>query len=244
MQFGKRNIRSSGRNSGSIELTLPVELAVLEGVPCQVGLRDGLMPEIVLLPDLVGIVPVFEALWDRLSLGLENVGAIGDFAEADYALGLFPPAKWGVRPSLAYADGLLIRHSREVEVDIGPRALEAFARLVESMMAVAGRRLGLSDELAVVFGNQVAHLLSGGAISARDAFMRGLASQAIAPPFEADGSRANLLSTAPWRDAQPELARLYDQFASWDDEPETLARTREHWYRARRFEARVGMTRT
>ena len=89
-------------------------------------------------------------------------------------------------------------------------------------MAVAGRRLGLSDKSAVLFGNQVAHLLSGGAISARDAFMRGLASQAIAAPFEADGSRANLLSVAPWRDAQPELARLYDQFASW-------TRSRKRW---------------
>jgi len=244
MQLAKRNIRSSGRNSGSIEITLPVELAVLEGVPCQVGLRDGLLPEIVLQPDLCDIVPVFETLWDRLGLGLENVGAIGDFAEADYALGLFPEAKWAVRPSLAYADGLLIRRSCEVELDVGSRALEAFARLVESMMAVAGGRLGLSDGLAVLFGNQVAYLLSGGAITARDAFMGGFASHAIASPFAAGGSRAKLLSAAPWRDAQPELARLYDQFATWDDEPESLAKTREHWYRARRFEARVAMTRT
>ncbi|MFI5016033.1 MAG: hypothetical protein ACHQAY_27170 [Hyphomicrobiales bacterium] len=244
MQFGKRNIRSSGRNSGSIEITLPVKLAVLEGVPCQVGLRDGLIPEIVLQPDLCGIVPVFEALWERLGLGLENVGAIGDFSEADYALGLFPTAKWGVRPSLAYADGLLICRSREETVAIEWHALEAAARLVESMAAVAGRRLSLSDELAALFGNQVAYLLSGGAIGARDAFMRGFASQATTPPFAADGSRANLLGVALWRDAQPELARLYDQFASWDDEPETLTKAREHWYRARRFEAHVAMTRT
>ena len=243
MQFGKRNIRSAGRNSGSVEITLPVQLAVLEGVPCQVGLRDGMVPEIILQLDLRGVVPVFEALWERLSIGLEDVGAIGDFSEADYALGLFPAAKWGARPPLAYADGLVIQRSIERKAEIGARAREAFARLVESMAAVGGRRLGLSEELAGSFGNQVADLVSGGAIGAEDAFVRGLASQTIGARRPAERARDNPLGADAWRDAQHELARLYDQFVSWKGQPEAVAKAREHWYRARRFEARTGMTR-
>ena len=243
MQFGKRNIRSAGRNSGSVEMTLPVELAVLEGVPCQLGLRDGLMPEIILQPDLRSVVPVFEALWGHLSLGLEDIGAIGDFSEADYVLALFPAAKWGVRPPLAYADGLVIQRSIERRAEIGAREWEAFARLVESLGAIGGRRLGLSDELAGLYGNQVADLLSGGAISADDAFVRGLASQTIGVGRLDQRAHDDPLSAEAWRDTQRELARLYDQFASWKGEPEAVAKAREHWYRARRFEARVGMTR-
>ena len=243
MQFGKRNIRSAGRSSGSVEITLPVDLGILEGVGCHLGLRDGLMPEIVLRPDLRGVVTVFETCWDRLGLGLEEVGAIGDFSEADYVLGLFPAAKWSFSPPLAYADGLIIGRSLAGEGAADQSALEAFARLVESMAEVAGRRLALADDLAAVFGNQVADLLSGGAIDRRDAFMRGLASDTVGALHAAERGRMNPLGPESWRNAQGELGRLYDQFASWTGEPQALAKAREHWYRARRFEARVGTTR-
>jgi hypothetical protein len=242
MQFGKRNIRSAGRNSGSVEITLPVDLAVLEGVACQLVLRDGLMPEIVLHPDLRDVVPVFEAFWDRLGLGLEGIGAVGDFSEADYALALFPTVKWGPRPPLAYADGLLIRRCMTGLRGIDAQALECFARIVESLAAVAGRRLTLSDELAASFGNQVADVLSGGAIDRRDAFIRGFAAQ-MAARRTGEDLRKSLFDEAPWRAAQPDLTRLFEQFASWMGSPETLAKAREHWYRARRFEAHVATTR-
>ena len=76
MDFGKRNIRSAGRSSGSVEITLPVELAILEGIACRLSLRDGLVPEIVLQPDLLVVMPVFEKLWSLLRLGLEETGEI------------------------------------------------------------------------------------------------------------------------------------------------------------------------
>ena len=107
MHFGNRNIRSAGRGSGSVEVTLPVELGVLEGIACRLDLRDGLAPEIVLQPDLQVIMPVFEKLWELLSMGLEEIDEIGDFAEADYGFGLFGTAKLGAMPSLAYADALV-----------------------------------------------------------------------------------------------------------------------------------------
>lgn len=243
MQFGKRNIRSAGRSSGSVEITLPVDLAILEGISCELVLRDGLMPEIVLYPDLRDVPSAFETLWGRLGLSLEAAGSVGDFSEADYVLALFPRTKWGARPPLAYADGLLIRRHMTECGGTGAPAIECFARIIESMAAVAGHRLGLSDELAALFGNQAADFLSGGAIDRRDAFVRGFAAQVAAPARTDDDLRRILLEDAPWHDAQHDLTLLFEQFARWTDAPETLAKAREHWYRARRLEAHLAAPR-
>jgi len=244
MHFGKRNIRSAGRSSGSVEVTLPVELAVLEGIPCRLYLRDGLAPEIVLQPDLQAIMPVFEKLWDLLRLGLEEIDEIGDFAEADYGFGLFRASKLGAMPSLAYADALLIHRNLGAAVEAAPHVLEAFARIIESMAAIAGGRLGLSNERAALFGNQVATLVSGEMIGARDAFARSLASQSSSTPEDVGWRRNIPLSTDNWRRAQSALMRMYDQFRSWDNEPAAFTKERELWYRARRFEAHTSLSQT
>ncbi len=233
MHFGKRNIRSAGRNSGSVEVTLPVELAVLEGIACRLYLRDGLAPEIVLQPDLQAIMPIFEKLWDLLRLGLEGIDEIGDFAEADYGFGLFRAAKLGTMPSLAYADALLIH--RGLGLEATPHMLEAFARIVESMATVAASRLGLSNDLVALFGNQVAALVSGEMIGARDAFAHSLASQSSKE--DAGLCRNAPLSADNWRRAQNALTGAFDQFRSWGNAPAAFTKERELWYRARRFEA-------
>ena len=240
--FGRRSIRSAGRSSGSVEVTLPVELAVLEGIACRLDLRDGLAPEIVLQPDLQTIMPVFEKLWDLLGLGLEQIGEIGDFSEGDYGFGLFRASKLGAMPGLAYADALLVHRSLVTNAEMPPHALDAFARIVESMAAVAGGRLGISGELAVLFGNQIAYLVSGETIGARDAFARSLASQSQGAPRDAGWCRNLPLSADNWRRAQNGLMRLYDQFISWSNDPALFAKERELWYRARRFEARLAAT--
>ena len=239
MHFGNRNIRSAGRGSCSIEVTLPVRLAVLEGIACGLYLRDGLAPEIVLQPDLRIILPVFENLWDLLSFGLAEVGEIGDFAEADYGLGLFRAAKLGAMPSLAYADALVIHRGFGASVETAPYALEAFARIIESMAADAGTRLGLSRELAALFGNQVAYVVSGETIGARDASARGLLSQSSIAPRDAGWRPGAPLSADDWRRAQSSLVRVYDQFRSSDGDPALFAKERELWYRARHFESRL-----
>ncbi len=240
MDFGKRNVRSAGRSSGSVEVTLPVKLAILEGVACRLYLRDGLAPEIVLEPDLHASMRVFEKLWDLLSLGLAAIDEVGDFAEADYGLGLFRTSKLGTMPSLAYADAFLIHRSLGATDEATPRALEAFARVIESMAAVAGVRLGLSNELAVLFGNQVAYLVSGETIGARDAFARSLVSQSASVQRDPGWCPGVALSADNWRRAQGALMRVYDQFTSWNDDPAVFDKERELWYRARHFEARLG----
>ena len=177
-----------------------------------------------------------------LGVGLEKIDEIGDFSEADYGFGLFRASKLGAMPSLAYADALLIHRSLATAAEAPPLALEAFSRIIESMAAIAGGRLGLSNELAALFGNQVAYLVSGETIGARDAFARSLASQSSSAPRDASWCRSAPLNADDWRRAQNDLIRVYDQFTSWDNDPAVFAKERELWYRARRFEARLAST--
>lgn len=239
MHIGKRNIRSAGRSSGSVEVTLPASLAILEGIACRMYLRDGLAPEIVLEPELQAIVPVFEKLWSLLSLGLEAIDDIGDFAEADYCFSLFQASKFGAAPSLAYVDGLVFDRSLGAAGVAIPQALEAFARMIESMAAVAGTRLGLSNALAALFGNEVAYLVTGETLITRDAFARSLASRSLDALQAAGWCRTLPLSEDNWRRAQNGLMRVYDQFKCWDDDPTVFVKERELWYRSRHFEARL-----
>jgi len=240
MHIGNRNVRSAGRGSGSVEITLPVDLGVLEGVTCHVELRDSLVPEILLRPDLGFLLPVFETLWERVALGLERIGEIGAFSESDYVVGLFPERNHSGRPGLAYEDALRVHRDPTAE-DRGSgnhlmQRLESFARLIEAMMTVAGTRLGLSPGMAVLFGNQVAHAATGAPVAAVDAFAR---SSLSAEAGEVGWCRSDPLDEACWRAAQPRLERLYDRLVDWDGNRAGVERERERWYRAHRIGVRT-----
>ncbi|MBI1879961.1 MAG: hypothetical protein HYR94_17375, partial [Chloroflexi bacterium] len=98
MYLGTRKIRSAGRTSGSIELTLPPQLQGLEGVECRLVVRDGPRPEIVLQPDLSAAQALLQELWQKLRLGLIEIREIGEFSSADFTLALFLPRHWQERP--------------------------------------------------------------------------------------------------------------------------------------------------
>lgn len=240
MQFGQRNIRSSGRGSGSVEITLPIDLAVLEAVSCNIELRDGLMPEIVLRADLSFLLPIFEAVWQRLALGLEPVGDIGSFSEADYVLGLFAQRGFADRPCLSYADALLA--SRCIDADesnstiAAADSLEAFARMFEAMATIAGTRLGLSPSISALLGNQIAYAATNAPVASLDVFARSSLSDVSGEIGWCEGQP---LSETHWRAARPVLERLFLRVADWDADDSDLTKARNHWYRARRVEARL-----
>ena len=74
MDLGVRHIRTAGKGSGSIELTLPAELRDLVGLPCRIVLRDGSRPDIVLQPDLQRALIAFATLWQAMARGLLRDG--------------------------------------------------------------------------------------------------------------------------------------------------------------------------
>ncbi len=66
MEFGTRSIRSSGRGSGSIEITLPSRLRALSGLSCRITWHDAPVPHIRLAPDLRAARLALDRLWDLL----------------------------------------------------------------------------------------------------------------------------------------------------------------------------------
>lgn len=238
---GSRNIRSAGRGSGSVEITLPVAFSALEGVSCQVELRDSLVPEILLRPNLGFLLSVFEALWDRVALGLEGIGDVGAFSEADYVVGLFAETNLSGRPGLAYEDALRVhRQVQSEEAGGGPSciaapSLEAYARMIDGMATVAAGRLGLSIGMAVLFGNQTAYAATGASVAAVDAFARSSLAD-LSPDI--GWCRSDPLDEGAWVRARPRLKELFNRLSDWEDDAAGMHKEREHWYRAHRLEAR------
>ena len=228
MHLDHRRIRSAGRTSGSIEITLPTELRTLEGVECRLLVRDGARPEIVLQPELSAANEVFHTLWRGLRIGFDDVGDIGSFNLSEYALCLLPPGRWHTHPPLVYVDALVATrwdHSQKEEIP------EAIPRILTSLASGAAYRLDLAQPLARAFGDAVAYLMTGISTVSGNDFERGMAHRAfwkdelISPlgsPFEHD----------VWRKAQTKLIRVYDGFWSWERNPEVYDRARERWYRA------------
>lgn len=228
MYLGSRRVRSAGKTSGSIEITLPVDLEVLEGVECRLILRDGPRPEIILQPDVSPAQTLFRALWEKLRVGLSGFADIGEFSSSDFSLAFFPPRHWQEQPPLAYADALAV-----LREEVGTEGLDpgALARLVAFLAVAAAYRLDLRGSLAAGFGESVAYLMTGSAAGLGADFERGMAHRV----FWGDGSAQRMgspLSDEGWEQARPGFKRVCEQFRDWQEHPEVYAGARDRWYKA------------
>jgi hypothetical protein len=229
MYLGTRRIRSAGRTSGSIEITLPAQLQVLEGTACRLMVRDGPRPEIVLQADLSAAQTLFHELWQKLRLGLKEIDDLGDFSAADYTLALFPPRHWQERPPLAYADALaVLRHRRGLD-DGAP---EPIVRLLAFLAVAAAYRLGLNGSLALAFGDAVAYLISGTTAGLGTDFERGMGHRLFWGNRRSPQPMGSPFNDQTWQRAQPGLRRIYEQFYTWQENPEVHADAQRKWYRA------------
>lgn len=224
MYFGNRRIRSAGRASGSVEVTLPPQLHGLQEIKCRLMLRDGIHPEIVLQPDLSSAHALLLRLWQQLRAGLAGIGEVGDFDPGRFTLALFPLPHWQQRPPLAYSDALTVLRKPSDD-----QAREALARLTGYMAIVAGQRLGLADAMALAFGDTLAYLLTGASILAGQEFERGLALRLFGAPLS---PAASPLDERTWQQAAPGLARVWEQFDAWQQAPAGHDADRQNWYRA------------
>ncbi len=256
MYLGTRRVRSAGRTSGSIEVTLPVQLSVLQGVECRLVVRDGARPELVLEPELGEAQSFFRDMWEKLALGLAEVDEIGDFSAAAFALTLFSPARAPERPPLTYADGLAALRERVVQGVGGAAAAEldaareALARVLGALGAAAGQRLGLTHALAMAFGDGLAYVMTGVAVGWGTDFERGVAHQTFCDEMAAEaqggGERpsASPYEDRAWRAAQPGLARVFEQHKKWQAEPVLYEAARDRWHVALTLELRVAAATT
>ena len=178
MYIGSRRVRSAGRASGSIEITLPPELTPLEGVPCNIIIRDGARPEIVLRPELSPSALIFARVWGRLRTLLALAGEIGEFPAADFDVSLLPPTSApplngaNRRPALIYAYAMLVGQAfvvrwpqlsaeftvRTPASGLAETVQTALFGTIQPLASVAGTRLGLIEGVANLFGHMLACL--------------------------------------------------------------------------------------
>ena len=240
MQLARRKVRSAGRTSGSVEITLPVEVQLLEGIECDILLRDGVTPEIVMQPDLTVAQGLFIELWHMLRVGLGAVGDIGDFSLDDFSVGLLPPRYWHDRPPLSYQDALEIQSclGRELPSEQIQQS-GALHRLVTFLVIGAAFRLGLKGRLAVSFGDAVAYLVTGVSGGHGSEFEQQAALEAFGQGKLLTAGRAEALSIdTEWQGARDGLARVHSMFADWQERPEEYQTAKERaWRRAIRVEA-------
>lgn len=178
MHIGSRRVRSAGRASGSIEITLPPELTPLEGIVCTITIRDGARPEIVLKPELSPSGLLFTRVWTRLRTLLTAAGEIGEFPAAEVDVSLLPPTSTapansgGGRPTLVYAYALMVGqafvarwpvNTAEFAIRLPSHGIvdtvqKALLGMVHPLAMVAGSRLGLAGGMAGLFGYVIALL--------------------------------------------------------------------------------------
>jgi hypothetical protein len=236
MYFGVRPIRSAGRTSGSIEITLPAQLQFLEGIDCRLVVRDSGQPEIVLQPDLSVPHRLIKDLWQKLRLGLGSVGDVGEFAMSDYTLVLFQPDHWQERPPLIYSDALKVLTNRSAH---GKSQSESLASLVASLAIVAAQRLGLGGALALAFGEALTYLVTGNTAGLGADFERGMAYQMLEQMPSVKGLMGSPLDDSIWAALRPVVRQVYEQFQEWQADPASYAAARENWFRA--FDADVSL---
>lgn len=232
MDLGVRQIRTAGKGSGSIELTLPTDLRDLVGVPCRIILRDGSRPDIVLQPDLQTAHRAFSALWQAMAATLLREGANPPaLPVAAFGFGLQPRSSGGGTPFLCWRDGLALAASPPHEAGAVSRTVAAFGHALASA-------LDIDPALASGFGAACGFMLSGilatcDAQEACDLAALHLGQSNVPPPLNRAG---DAMGSAFWRLAGPSLAATADLFAGWSMDPSGHATLRAAWRRSRTIE--------
>jgi len=218
-------------------------LQFLEGTNCQLIVRDGPRPEIVLQPDLSAAQDLFQTLWHKIQAGLAEIGDLPDFSLTDYTPTFFSLQHWQDRPPLSYSDALLILQQQEQHATAPwPYADnaknhqagsgDALARLLSALGVNAGYCLGLKGRISIAFGDSLGYLVTANPTGLGVDFERGMAHRL----FWGEGSLPrpfpHPFDTQDWQQARPGFRKVFDQFQAWQETPNTCTIARDQWYRA------------
>jgi hypothetical protein len=223
-----RKVRSAGRTSGSIEITLPPEVQLLEGIECRLILRDGARPEIVIQPDISMAEDVFAELWGQLRVAFGQIGEIGPFSLSDFNVSFLPPRHWHEHPPLSYRDALAIHRTNRSEFHVDSSGL---SHVITFLTVGAAYRLGLQNRYALVFGVIVGYLVSGMSTDHATDFEQDMALRLFNGPSDAAPiSVGSLFNTNQWEEAQAGFERIFKQVWAWQSDPGAYEVARRRWW--------------
>lgn len=239
MHMGLCRIRSAGRTSGSIEITLPPALQPFTGLSCRVMVRDGLQPEVVLQPDFSDVWSSVAALWEKLSLALGSDASIEDFVRGTFVLTLLPPRHAQRDLSLAYSDLVTLTRGSENRTE---NDLVALARILSVLAAAIARELGLEPAFSLGFGDAVAYVVTQASAGFATDFERSMAASLLRQAYFESRPPVSPFDDKFWLECEPALRRIHAQFLTWQRQPERYKAARQQWYRGLQCESVSGRT--
>ena len=246
MDLGVRQIRTSGKGSGSIELTLPTDLRDLVGLPCRIILRDGSRPDIILQPDLRRAHQAFSEIWQTMATALVHGDAeIPTLPLPAFGFGLHPRSGGGDLPFLCWRDGLALAAP-------APHDLYAVSRTLAALGHAMAVILNIDTTLAFAFGAACGYVVSGVLPTSDGQEACDIAAVALhvsypnsnllgeagvpAPAAVIAACAAGIADEIFWRHATPLLAAVVDLFTEWTADPSSRAALRAAWRRGRTIE--------
>ena len=238
MYLGSGRIRSAGRTSGSIEITLPPALQAFTGLGCRVVVRDGLQPEIVLQPDFADAAPRLEALMGSAVVGLGRERAGRRLQPERFHADAAAAAAFAARPAAR-----LFRH-RDIQ-----RSGEDCARAASWKRSPGSCRYWLRQSPA----NSAWSAPSLWASATRWPTWSRRSRPASAPISNAAwrqacrgkrisgrGCRWTHSTMSSGRSANRRCGASHEQFRAWQGEPERYEAAQQQWYRAFQCESIPG----
>jgi hypothetical protein len=238
MDLGVRQIRTAGKGSGSVELTLPGALRHLVGLPCRVILHDGERPDIVLQPDLTQAMAAFVTVWDHLAetLCADCAGLPPPpFPAADFSFAMYP--RLSATPCLSWGDGLSIA-ARAADPAGAGRSIAACATQAADL-------IGITPALAAAWG-AVCGFLACGEIAfpewqeACDIAAAAMKRHDAWRPGAAWASCPDVLTHNFWVALAPGLAACCALFAGFSAPGSDYTALRTAWRRGRSIELNRG----
>jgi hypothetical protein len=233
-----RRIRSSGRTTGSVEITLPPEFFVFMGHECQITGVGGSAPALTLVPSIDGLRCRLEHLWQIVCAGFDLRATALDHSALNYCFS-----------DSHYHDGVLDIGLRDCGFLATPdtvgqlnahnlRFLTEFCRFVISRFpALNGIQNNIQDE--TFLAKAIVHIVHGDNPSVglfeADTILVALA-QARTEGFELTG---DVTSLERWLCARPLIAALIDHVRSADNKLSSLEDQHKNWARAQRIASKV-----
>jgi hypothetical protein len=238
MELGVRQIRTAGKGSGSIELTLPSALRQLVGLPCRITLHEGERLDILLRPDLTAATRAFATMWRALVrvFARDLAGTAEYFPAGAFAFGLQPRRGLAGAPYLCWQDGLAL--------SLGNSDQAAVARSVAACATQLSCGLGISADLSDAFGSACGFLAGGRMIFAEwQSPCDIVASQVISAVWQPGAALANSPGVASdqfWSQLAPGMTACADLFAAWSLAGSAYPALHAAWLRGRSIELNRG----
>jgi hypothetical protein len=229
-----RRIRSSGKTTGSVEITLPPEFQIFAGMECRLIGQGGLTPSLTIIPGVDGIEKHMRQIWSVIAIG---------FGIADHA---YPAAKIRYTfDTTKYEDGILEVGLRDcgwlMNAPLSTQPTVQSARLLVNLCHcfIAEAKPVTTLGYHLFLANSVVYVVCGDN-PALGLFERDTVSVALHDGEIAPGNNdESIISAARWAHSRPAISRLLDHVKRMSHANSTLDDQRKDWSRAQRIASKV-----